>query len=175
MRKDKKGILLDIGCGSNKQPNWVGMDHQKLPGVDIVHSWDKFPWPIETDSVLTARASHVIEHVNPINGNFINWMNEVWRILKYDGQFTAVLPHGRSDGYIQDPTHCNPCNETTWSYFDPLDERTGGQLYGFYQPAPWKIEFLAFQQHGNMEIILSKRRDDPSYHHDGKVHYGKEV
>ena len=29
------GIRLDIGCGANKQPNFVGIDLRPLPGVDI--------------------------------------------------------------------------------------------------------------------------------------------
>lgn len=168
--KDKTGIRLDIGSGANPQPGFVGMDIQKLPGVDIVHDWNKFPWPFKTESVLTAIATHVIEHVNPADGHFIRWMNEVWRILKYDGQIAIAAPYGGSPGYWQDPTHCNGCNENTFRYFDPLDE---SGLYGFYEPAPWKIEVNTFHRQGNLEIVLRKRRDDPSYHRDGKVKYGK--
>ncbi len=34
--KNKAGILLDIGCGGNKQKGFVGMDKRKLKGVDII-------------------------------------------------------------------------------------------------------------------------------------------
>lgn len=168
--KEKQGFLLDIGCGANKQRGFVGMDHQKLEGVDIVHNWDKFPWPLEDESVLTAIASHVVEHVDPVNGHFINWMNEVWRILKPDGQFTAVMPYAGSPGYWQDPTHCNGVTEATWYYFDPMHE---SNYYQFYQPAPWEIQMCTYRHTGNLEIVLRKRLDDRSYHPDGKVHYGK--
>ncbi|MEG7727204.1 methyltransferase domain-containing protein, partial [Listeria monocytogenes] len=77
--------------------------------------WDltNIPWPLPDESVLVAMASHVIEHIQPADFGFINFMNEVWRLLKPGGEFAIVTPHGRSDGYIQDPTHVNPCNEAT--------------------------------------------------------------
>ena len=150
----KRGIILDIGCGASKQPGAVGMDYQALEGVDVVHSWNEYPWPFEDESVLTAIASHVVEHVSPIDGNFITWMNEVWRILLPDGQLAIVTPHGRSEGYLQDPTHCNPCNQMTWYYFDPEHP-----LHGFYKPKPWKIETLYWSPAANIEVVLRKRAE----------------
>lgn len=167
----RKGIMLDIGSGSSVQPGFVGMDYQKFDDPNIIqHNWDDFPWPFEDESVLTAVASHVVEHVNPVNGHFIDWMNEVWRILIPGGQIAMVMPYGNSPGYLQDPTHCNPCTEATWFYFDPLHP---SNLYQFYEPAPWSIEMTTFHKEGNMEVVLRKRLDDVSYHRDGKVHYGK--
>ena len=170
--RDKSIIRLDIGCGDNKQgPDWVGIDYRKLDGVDIVHDLETFPWPIPDNSVQVAVTSHVVEHINPAKGIFIDFMNEVWRILKPDGEFAIATPYAGSHGYFQDPSHVNPCNETTWKYFDPLDEPTGGQLYHIYEPAPWKIKFATLKKEGNMEVALVKRRDDISYHKDGKIHW----
>ncbi len=151
---ERQGIILDIGCGANKQPGAVGMDYQALPGVDIVHSWNDYPWPLPDGCVLSAIASHVVEHVNPVDGNFLRWMDEVWRVLQVGGQLAIVTPHGRSSGYLQDPTHCNPCNETTWLYFTP-----GHPLYGFYHPKPWEIEFLVWSPNANIEVIMRKIAD----------------
>jgi SAM-dependent methyltransferase len=155
---DSAGIQLDVGCGGNKQgPDWVGIDIRPLDGVDIVHDLEAFPWPLPDDCALRAMASHVVEHINPHGGVFLRFMDEVWRVLKPDGQFIVALPYWLSQGYAQDPTHCNPCNQTTWAYFDP--EALDGALYGIYEPKPWKIEFLSWQVHGNMEVILRKRAD----------------
>ncbi len=153
----KKGIMLDIGCGTSVQPGFVGMDHQALDGVDVVHNWDDFPWPFEDESVLTAIASHVVEHVNPVNGHFISWMNEVWRVLQPNGQLAIVTPYAGSPGYWQDPTHCNPCSEATAFYFDPEHP---SQFWRFYRPKPWAIEANVFHQQGNLEWVLRKRADD---------------
>ena len=113
------GIRLDIACGHNKQQGagGVGIDFQPLPGVDIVHDLTVFPWPLEDNSVLVAVASHIVEHIPPQNMTFVKFMNEVWRVLKPRGEFAITTPHGWSPGYLQDPTHCNPCNENTWFYF----------------------------------------------------------
>lgn len=160
--KDKAGIRLDIGCGANKQPGFVGMDIQPLPGVDIVHDWLKFPWPIENESVLQAIASHVVEHIPRViyrdgetRWTFIEFMNEVWRVLKPDCQFAIVVPYCISMGYYQDPTHVNPCNERTWLYFDP--EAQNGLFYNFYRPKPWKIQNIGWDVATNMEVLLAKR------------------
>lgn len=157
------GIRLDIGCGGSKQPGWVGMDIREMPGVDIVHDVEAYPWPLPDDCVLTAMASHLVEHINPARFGFINFMNEVWRVMKPDGEFMIAVPHGRSSGYLQDPTHCNPCNEATWAYFDPLEPNTGGGLYRIYKPKPWRIKYLSWSPAANMEVVLVKRREDRSY------------
>lgn len=163
--KDNAGIRLDIGCGSNKQPGFVGIDMLDLPGVDIIHDLEVTPWPLPDECVLTAIASHVLEHINPHKGVFINVMDEIWRILKPRGQFALVVPHASSHGYAQDPTHCNPINETTFHYFDPDPEgaNIGQQLYGFYRPKPWRIVKQYFNPEGNLEVLLEKRPMDKSY------------
>ena len=161
---EKSGISLDIGCGAHKQgPEWVGLDIRALPGVDIVWDFEQFPWPLPDECAIRAIASHVVEHVNPHKFGFINFMNEVWRVMKPDGEFAIATPHGHSPGYLQDPTHCNPCNEATWAYFDPLEPNTQGLLYKIYKPKPWRIKFLSWSPAANIEVILVKRREDKSY------------
>jgi SAM-dependent methyltransferase len=95
---------------------------------------------------------------------FIRFMNEVWRVLKPGGQFAVMLPHGYSPGQLQDPSHCNPSNEATWAYFDPLEQNTGGQLYRIYRPKPWELVKMYYEPQANMEILLRKRIDDYSYY-----------
>ena len=155
--KEHAGIRLDIGCGANKRAGWIGIDIRSLDDVDIVHDLEVFPWPLPDGCVLAAMASHVLEHIDPHGGIFIRFMDEVWRVLKPDGKFMAVVPHAWSTGYCQDPTHCNPINENTFDYFDPEGPRSGGLLYKIYRPKPWKIEYLAWNPAGNVEIILRKR------------------
>lgn len=169
--KGKKGYMLDIGSGSSVQPGFVGMDIQEYNDPNIItHNWDNFPWPFPDESVLTAVGSHVIEHVNPVNGHFLKWMNELWRIMIPGGQVVFAYPYAGSEGMFQDPTHCNFVNQATWYYFDPLHP---SNYYQFYEPAPWAIELNAYHKEGNGEVVLRKRLDDISYHKDGKKHYGK--
>ncbi|NIR25694.1 MAG: class I SAM-dependent methyltransferase [Gammaproteobacteria bacterium] len=151
--EENQGIFLDIGCGANKQEGFIGMDMRDLPGVDIVHDVEEFPWPLPDDCARLAMASHLVEHINPHKGVFIHFMNEVWRVMKTGGQFAISTPHGSSQGYIQDPTHCNPCNEATWDYFCP--ERDSG-LWSIYRPRPWRVHQLTAHPAGNMEVVLIK-------------------
>jgi hypothetical protein len=192
--KSKSGIRLDIGCGANKVKGFVGMDYRPLEGVDIVHDVMLFPWPLPDESVQTAIASHMLEHISPDPGDsrttkllqllvdkkivkqkdvdayigeidpgprFMRFMDEVWRVLEYDADFMAVFPYATSSGFYQDPTHVNHINEATWYYFDPLT--ANGELYGIYKPKPWAIKSLSTALNGNQQVVLSKRRIDPSY------------
>lgn len=163
--KSKQGIRLDIGGGNNPNPGFVNIDILPLPKVDIVWDLENTPWPLPDESVLMATASHVLEHINPHKGVFINVMNEIWRVLKPEAQFAFVVPHASSHGYAQDPTHCNMINETTMHYFDPDPEgkTMGGQLYNFYRPKPWRIIKQYFNPEGNLEVLLEKRIEDPNY------------
>jgi SAM-dependent methyltransferase len=98
---------------------------------------------------------------------FLRFMDEVWRVLKYDGQFAIMCPYGWSPGQQQDPSHVNSNNENTWRYFDPLMQGPNyptGFLWKIYKPKPWAVERVYYAPEGNMEVLLRKRREDPSYY-----------
>ena len=164
--KDRnQGIKLDLACGASKQSNdWVGIDILPFHGVDIIHDIEEQPFPLPDECCSVILASHILEHINPAKFGFINLMNELWRVMKPNGELMISVPYAGSKGYWQDPTHCNPIIQDTFFYFDPL--AVGGGLYRFYEPKPWKIDDSRFfwQPHGNMELVLMKRVDDPSYH-----------
>lgn len=155
--KEKSGIRLDIGGGGNPQKGFVNIDYRPLKQVDIVHNLEEFPWPLPDECVTVAICSHVVEHINPHGGVFIDFMNEAWRVLQKNAQLAIATPYAGSPGYWQDPTHCNPCNEITFSYFDPEDNLTDGQLYKIYKPKPWAIESRVWHRNGNLEIVMRKR------------------
>src|SRR5512141_1375250 len=105
----KKGLLLDVGVRFAKDPNWVGIDSRSGPGVDIVHDLEKIPYPLESGSVLTIKAAHVAEHIPP--KMFFKWMDELWRLLKVDGQLVLSAPYAGSLGFYHDPTHVTALTE----------------------------------------------------------------
>ena len=105
-------------------------------------------------------ASHVVEHINPARGNFLNWMAEAWRVLKPGGQFLISYPYAGSPGFWQDPTHCNGCTERTWTYFDPHHEN---RLFLVYRPKPFHIVSNEFQMNGNAEVRLAKLAVKPEF------------
>lgn len=70
----------------------------------------------------------------------------------------------RYNGHIAWVGNCNPRNEVTWWYFDPLEKNSQGMLYSIYKPKPWRVKLNAYTKEGNMEVVLVKRRDDRSYY-----------
>ena len=151
MEKVNQKIMLDLGCGGNKQQGFIGMDMREIPGVDIVHDAEVFPYPLEDESCAVIKASHLVEHIKP--WLTIDLFNECWRLLEPKGLFMIATPYAGSHGFWQDPTHCNGFNESTFAYFDPSHQ---SGLYGIYQPKPWKIEMLTWDFRFNIECALRK-------------------
>ena len=159
LKKNNQGIKLDLGCGECKQEGFVGMDRRKIAGVDIIHDLEKFPWPLPDESCSVIMASHILEHIEPHNGLFIDVMNEAWRVIKPGGKFVIASPYANSPAFFQDPTHCNMLTEVTWEYFDPEAPNTKGELWLVYKPKPWKIIFNSWNEGGALEAVLVKRTD----------------
>jgi len=135
------------------------MDIQALDGVDIVHDLNVHPWPVESESVEAAKAWHIVEHIPPVavtergtRRPFLEFMDEAWRVMRVGGRLDVETPHGASEGFLHDPTHCNPCDELTFEHFDPECRR-----YRTYQPRPWRIVELRFARDGNLNVVLEKR------------------
>jgi hypothetical protein len=95
-------------------------------------------------------------------------MNEVWRIMKPDGEFILGAPYATSVGMFRDPTHVNFINEETWTYFDPEDTWYKGGLYRVYAPLPWRIKVNTWHSTGNIEVVLVKREIKPEYNVDSE-------
>ena len=154
-------MKLDIACGHHKDLGWTGIDIQNVPGVDIVHDLNIHPWPVESDSVEQAKAWHIVEHIQPAavtekgtRKPFIEFMDELWRVLKPGARVDIETPYGSSEGFLHDPTHCNPVDEITFEHFDPAYTR-----YRTYQPKPWKIIELNWTKDGNVNVVMEKRAD----------------
>ncbi len=85
---EKRTISLDIGCGGNKQPGFIGMDIRPLEGVDIVHDIEKFPYPLPDECCALVMASHLMEHINPHAGD--NRTTNLIRLLLDRGLITPA-------------------------------------------------------------------------------------
>ena len=144
-------INLDIACGANKNKGFVGIDLRPLPGVDIVHDLEVFPWPIESGSVRLAIASHFVEHLDPcIFYRFYGRSMEEFLFLM--GNFYSYALSWIA-WLLARPHPLQGWNEATFQYFDP-----DYPLYQIYKPKPWKIRkgFPTWQMQGNLEVILNK-------------------
>ncbi len=104
---------LDVGCGGRKLPGSTGMDILKLPGVDVVHSFNNTPWPFEANTFDLVFMNHALEHV----GDVVAVMNEVHRVLKPGGHAVIQVPYFRCIDAYNDPTHTHFFTAGTLDYF----------------------------------------------------------
>jgi hypothetical protein len=145
--RSKSGIKLDVGCGESTQKGWVRMDRRRLPGIDIVHDVQRFPWPLPAGCCSQILLSHLWEHIEPKHR--MRLMDELWRICRADGQLWLVSPYAGSMGANQDPTHYSCPNAATFTYFDPKHS-----LYQVYKPKPWRLVNNAYLMQGNLEVVM---------------------
>jgi SAM-dependent methyltransferase len=93
--------VLDLGSGGSKIKGSIGIDILDLPGVDIVHDLESFPYPIEDSSFDKVVSFNCLEHID----NLIGLIREVYRVLKPGGTFHFEVPHFSSCDMYTDPTH----------------------------------------------------------------------
>lgn len=141
--EQNKSVDLDLGCGENKQPGFIGIDQRALPDVDIVWDLINDPWTcIPPEIVKNVVMSHFFEHVIP--WRVIHFMAELHRVCKVGAKIFISGPYAMGFRYIQDPTHCNPVNEATFLYWDKSHD-----LWNVYKPPPFKLESFDIIPVGN--------------------------
>ena len=98
---------LDVGCGPYKTPGAIGIDWAKLPGVDVVHDLNVFPWPFSNNYFDHIVCNHSLSHLN----NFVRTIEEIFRIAKPNSILEILVPHYASDNFNTDPTHNTTAQE----------------------------------------------------------------
>ena len=95
-------VLLDIGCGPQKTPGTVGIDHQPFPGVDIVRDLMR-GLPFADNSADGIIAKQVLEHFGGRDLMFL--IEEMYRVSKPDATWYIIVPDAASPNRYRDPTH----------------------------------------------------------------------
>jgi len=117
-------VKIDLACGDNKKEGFLGVDVAETSSVDIIHDLNQYPWPFEDNSVDEINCSHYVEHIphDAKNGNkldgLIQFMNEVYRILKPEGKATIIAPYYTSVRAYGDPTHQRSICDWTFYYYN---------------------------------------------------------
>ncbi len=57
-------MKIDIGCGANKKPEYLGVDKTPGPAVDFVINFEADRLPFGDDTVEAIYSSHCIEHLS---------------------------------------------------------------------------------------------------------------
>lgn len=109
-------IRLDLGCGPNKRPGFIGVDRLPFDGkVDVVCDLSSGRWPFDDDSVAEAHSSHFIEHLTAMQR--VHFCNELYRVLKPGSGCMLIAPHWASCRAYGDPTHQWPPVSEFWFYY----------------------------------------------------------
>lgn len=125
-----KKITINMGCGTTRIPNSIGVDRVKINNyVDVVHDLDKTPYPFKNNFADEMHAYHFLEHMH----NPLKTMEEFYRILKPGGILYIRVPHFSSVGAFTDFTHVRPFSLGSFSCFEK-----GDHLH-FYTKASFKI------------------------------------
>lgn len=144
--------VLIVGCGNRPRGGAVNLDVCLLPGVDVVHDLDSFPYPFEDESFDSIEAEDVLEHVV----HFVAVVNELGRILKKGGKLWVRGPHCNYPEQVwADPTHLRAFAPRTFDNFDP--DTRDGKLYGHYFGT---VKFKVLERrevNKGMEYLLEKR------------------
>lgn len=104
---------LDIGCGRNKRPGFIGLDASAASDADVVADIDEgLPFP--DNSFREVWMSHVFEHVS----DTVHLMEEIWRVCQDGARIEIRGPHfSRPDLVWGDPTHKRALSLGTFLYF----------------------------------------------------------
>ena len=106
-------LWLDVGCGPYKLDGAIGIDMFALPGVDVVHNLEDYPWPFSDNHFEHIVCRHSLSHLN----SFVGAMAELHRICKPDGVIEILAPHYASDNFNTDPTHRTALGYRSMNYF----------------------------------------------------------
>ena len=101
-------MKLNLGCGNNKRPGCVNVDHSDVCGPDEVVDLEQTPWPWPDDSVDEVLLSHVLEHLGADPKVYLAIWCELYRVCRNGAKVFIRVPHPRSDDFLIDPTHVRP-------------------------------------------------------------------
>jgi hypothetical protein len=191
--KNNKFVSLDVGCGAYKRVGALGMDIRPLEGVDIVHDFNQFPWPIPDEVCMLVTATHVVEHIPKWGAS--PQIHALAKLMVKKG----LLTQKEIDQYVGETQIFSywmrfldevwriskvggqfamvlPYAGSAGFYQDPthaapvseatffyFDPEHSSNLWHIYKPMPWKIEINSYQVNGNIEVVLSKRELKEEY------------
>lgn len=108
-------MKLNLGAGNDIRESYVNHDLVSLPGINVVHDLNSYPWPWPDASVDEVIARDLLEHL----GDFMAAMEEIHRILKPGGIARIKVPYWNSWCRHADPTHKRGFHELTFQFFNP--------------------------------------------------------
>lgn len=97
-------MKLNLGCGYNKLPGYINVDHDPICKPDVVADLEA-TLPFEANTVDEIVLHHVLEHLGQTTETYFSVWKEFYRILKDQAVIKITVPHWQHDNFHHDPTH----------------------------------------------------------------------
>lgn len=124
---------LHLGCGFQILPGYVNLDKAAIPGVNVVHDLNQFPWPFADSEFDEILLSHVLEHLP----HTLPAMEELWRISRSGAKVIIRVPFWNSFHAFRDPTHYRTFHNESFDFYDP--EKHLCKQCSYYTHARFKL------------------------------------
>lgn len=118
-------MKLNLGAGEDIKKGYINLDRERIPGIDVVHDIDKFPWPFKDSYFDEVYASHILEHAEDL----FKVMKELHRISKPGATVKILVPYWHSAGAFS-PNHRYFFNTDSMRFFTEK-ERSYDRYYYF--------------------------------------------
>lgn len=146
--ENEEKVKINLGAGSDNEPDWINVDMIKLEGIDVVHNLINFPYPFPDNYADEIKAVDVLEHLPPYIGEahgVIKFIEECHRILKPGGTLYMQTPGWKAEFLWIDPTHVRGFDVQSMDFFDPSTHF--GQTTGFYSRCKFEVRAEELENH----------------------------
>jgi len=143
--------ILDVGCGRNKFPGSIGVDHNTKTDADVLANLDHFPYPFCDGAFDQIRVIHVIEHLS----NIIRAMEEFHRLGRPGSRLLIATPHYTDFSSFCDPTHKWHLNSFSFRYFGPDHAGFGYYTSARFREVSVRVRVLALWRYLGFEILVN--------------------
>ena len=144
MKIDK--TKLQIGCGKQHFDDFINMDISDYCAPDIRHDVRRGLPMFEDNMFQEVLANGILEMILP-NEEFVFVMNEVWRVLKQDGEFCGQVPSIDPRVLMLDPFDRRWFKEETFNYWN-VNEHAWKEFGTQYSFKPWFVERAKINENG---------------------------
>lgn len=128
-------VIVELGCGPDKQTGAIGIDHLPLPGVDFVADLEGGLPFLPDNSVDEFFSRHVLEHIE----NFEFLMKEIHRTIRPGGVKRIYVPHFSNPHYYSDFTHKRFFGLYSFDYFSRPAHQLRRKVPAFYVDFHFKV------------------------------------
>ena len=104
-------MILDLGCGNDKQKGAIGIDSDPNCQADIKHDLNIFPYPFVDNKFNVVLCNNIVEHLP----NLIRVLEELHRICVNGAIIKIRTPHCSSCAAWADMTHVRAFSTKAWN------------------------------------------------------------